>query len=147
LVTHPKFYFFDTGVFRALRPKGPLDHPGEISGAALEGLVFQHLRAWNDYRNNPFEIFFWRSRGGVEVDFILYGADGIYAFEVKNTEKVRSSDLRSLREFKSDFPESHLIFLYRGKDRLLRNNILCMPCRDFLYDLDPGKSIQEAINF
>ena len=49
LVGHDKFYFFDAGVFRSIRPKGPLDRPAEIDGAALEGLVFQHLRAWNDY--------------------------------------------------------------------------------------------------
>ena len=28
LATHPKFYYFDTGVFRANRPSGPLDSPG-----------------------------------------------------------------------------------------------------------------------
>ena len=50
LVGHDKFYFFDAGVFRAVRPKGPLDLPAEIDGAALEGLVFQQLRTWIDYR-------------------------------------------------------------------------------------------------
>ena len=74
LVAHPKFYLFDIGVYRALRPKGPLDRPNEIDGAALEGLVYQHLRAWNAYRNHPYELSFWRSRGGLEVDFILYGS-------------------------------------------------------------------------
>lgn len=147
LVTHPKFYLFDTGVYRALRPKGPLDNPHEIDCAALEGLVFQHLKAWNEYQNSPFEIFFWRSRGGVEVDFILYGEEGIWAFEVKNAEKIRNSDMRSLHEFKSDFPESQLTYLYRGKDRLLRGNILCLPCNDFLYNLEPGRSIQNILNF
>jgi len=34
---HPKLYLFDTGVFRSLRPRGPLDRPEEIEGAALEG--------------------------------------------------------------------------------------------------------------
>ena len=42
---HPKFYFFDAGVFRSLRPRGPLDSAVEIDGHALEGLVAQHLRA------------------------------------------------------------------------------------------------------
>ena len=46
LSSHPKFYFFDAGVFRSIRPAGPLDAPQEIDGAALEGLVAQHLRAW-----------------------------------------------------------------------------------------------------
>jgi predicted AAA+ superfamily ATPase len=88
LVTHPKFYFFDVGVYKSLRPKGPLDSPHEIDGAALEGLVLQHLKAWNEYRGNPLEILFWRSKGGVEVDFILYGEESLYAIEVKNSNRI-----------------------------------------------------------
>ena len=49
--SHPKFYFFDAGVFRALRPSGPLDQSETIEGAALEGLIAQHLRAWIAYGN------------------------------------------------------------------------------------------------
>ncbi len=71
LIGHDKFYFFDTGVFRVLRPKGPLDNPNEIDGACLEGLVYQHLRAWNDYLDEPNELFFWRTKSGLEVDFII----------------------------------------------------------------------------
>lgn len=48
LTSHPKFYLFDAGVFQALRPRGPLDRPEEIHGAALEGLIAQHLKAWVD---------------------------------------------------------------------------------------------------
>jgi predicted AAA+ superfamily ATPase len=57
-VSHPKFYFFDTGVFQAVKPKGPLNQPEEIAGAALEGLVAQHFRAWNAYKNEPFQIYY-----------------------------------------------------------------------------------------
>jgi predicted AAA+ superfamily ATPase len=146
LVSHPKFYIFDVGVFKALRPKGPLDSPNEIDGAALEGLVYQHLRAWNSYRNNPYEIFYWRSRGGIEVDFVLYGEDGIYAIEVKNSARLRPGDLKPLVEFKKDYPVSKTVFLYRGKDRLLRNDVLCLPCGEFLESLDPEKSIDVLIN-
>ena len=39
VVAHPKFFFFDAGVFRSLRLSGPLDRPQEIAGAALEGIV------------------------------------------------------------------------------------------------------------
>lgn len=59
-VAHPKFYFFDTGVFRALRPTGPLDRPAEIDGAALEGLVAQHLRAWIAYSGAAVDLYYWR---------------------------------------------------------------------------------------
>ncbi len=141
LVSHPKFYLFDTGVFKALRPKGPLDNPHEIDGAALEGLVYQHLRAWNDYSGNPYEIYFWRSKGGVEVDFILYGASGIHAIEVKNSDRIRPADLRPLREFKMDYPESQMLLLYRGVDRIMRDDVLCVPCEEYIRELVPGRSL------
>jgi predicted AAA+ superfamily ATPase len=137
LTSHPKFYFFDTGVFHSLRPKGPLDRPEEIAGAALEGLVAQHLRAWNAYKGNPYEISFWRSRGGVEVDFVLYGKEGIHAIEVKNTNRIRPEDLRSVKEFRTDYPRSRAIFLYRGEEKLLVDQILCLPYEMFLKQLSP----------
>ncbi|MCI0693859.1 DUF4143 domain-containing protein [candidate division KSB1 bacterium] len=145
VVAHPKFYFFDTGVFQSLRPQGPLDRPEEIAGAALEGLVAQHLRAWNAYRNEPYEIFFWRSRGGLEVDFVLYGKNGIHAIEVKNTNRVRPEDLRSLHEFRQDYSKSQTILLYRGKDKLLIDHILCMPCEMFLKTLSPQVDLGDIV--
>ncbi|MDP3207938.1 MAG: DUF4143 domain-containing protein [Rhodoglobus sp.] len=48
LVGHPKFHWFDAGVFRSVRPAVPLDAPEGIEGQTLEGLVAQHLRAWID---------------------------------------------------------------------------------------------------
>ena len=83
-VTHEKIYLFDAGVFRSLRPKGPLDRPGEIDGQALEGLVAQHLRAWAAYSRQDVDLFYWRTRAGTEVDFVVYGESGLQAFEVKN---------------------------------------------------------------
>ncbi|MDO8834303.1 MAG: AAA family ATPase [Vicinamibacterales bacterium] len=56
-IAHPKFYLFDTGVFRTLRPAGPLDHgAGQVEGAALEGLVAQHLRAWIAYVRRQLDL-------------------------------------------------------------------------------------------
>ncbi|HFE65148.1 MAG TPA: ATP-binding protein [Caldithrix sp.] len=138
ITVHPKFYFFDTGVYRSLRPKGPLDRPEEIEGAALEGMVVQHIRAWNSYRNGKYEIYFWRSRGGLEVDFILYGTKAIYGIEIKNSDSIRPKDLRSLQAFHQDYPEAKCILLYRGTETFLRNNILCMPCELFLQKLLPN---------
>jgi len=70
-VSPAKFYLFDAGVFRSLRPRGPLDRPEEMDDAALEGLVAQHLRAWAAYSRESFELAYWRTHSGVEVDFIV----------------------------------------------------------------------------
>jgi predicted AAA+ superfamily ATPase len=138
LAAHPKFYFFDTGVFRANRPRGPLDAPEEIEGAALEGLVAQHLRAWCDYSPGDHALHYWQTRSRVEVDFVVYGESGIHAFEVKNSARIRPADLRPLEAFGEDYPGSRRVLLYRGEDRLLRNGISCLPCGDFLRRLQPG---------
>ena len=122
--THPKFYFFDAGVFRSLRPQGPLDRNEEMDGAALEGLVVQHLRAWNAYRGENNKLHYWRTRSGVEVDVILYGKDGLWAIEIKNTNKVRPEDLKGLRSFKEDYPESKTLLVYRGAEKLKKGDVL-----------------------
>ena len=100
----PKLYLFDTGVFRSLRPTGPLDRPEEIDGCALEGLVAQHLRAWTELTAAAHGLYFWRTPSGTEVDFIIYGEQGLWAFAVKNTTSVRGSDLKGLRAFCKDYP-------------------------------------------
>jgi predicted AAA+ superfamily ATPase len=137
---HPKFYLFDAGVFRSLRPAGPLDRPEEIEGAALEGLVAQHLRAWIAYRSGDLELFSWRTRSGVEVDFVVYGADAFLAIEVKNTGRIRPEDLRALRAFRADYPTCVPILLYRGEDRRRIDDILCVPVEEFLVGLRPDRT-------
>jgi predicted AAA+ superfamily ATPase len=139
LASHPKFFFFDAGVFRANRPSGLLDSPTEIDGAALEGLVAQHLRAWCDYSGGNHHLHYWQTRSKVEVDFVVYGEQEFHALEVKNSVQVRPEDLRGLKSFGEDFPESHRWLLYRGKERLLRDGILCIPCEEFLLALKPDK--------
>ena len=71
-MAHEKIYLFDAGVFRSLRPRGPLDRPEEMDGQALEGLVAQPLRAWAAYSRQAVELFYWRSRAGTEVDFVVW---------------------------------------------------------------------------
>ena len=139
LASHPKFYYFDTGVFRANRPTGPLDSDAEIDGAALEGLVAQHLRAWCAYSDGRHELYYWQTRSQVEVDFVIYGPGGIYAIEVKNSTRVRPEDLRALASLGEDYPQSQRYLLYRGKDRIKRGDVLCVPCDEFLLALKPNR--------
>jgi uncharacterized protein len=135
---HPKFYFFDTGVFSALRPTGPLDRPAEVDGAALEGMVAQHLRAWIAYSGAPLELSYWRTRTGIEVDFVVYGNTDFFALEVKNTDRVRPDDLRGLRAFMGEYPECRPMLLYRGTEKLEIGGIPCWPVAEFLARLRPG---------
>lgn len=141
LSTHPKLYLFDAGVYRSLRPSGPLDRPQEIEGAALEGLVAQHLRAWIAYRQDDHQLCFWRTRSGLEVDFVIYGEGGLWALEVIHSGRIRPEDTRGLEAFSTDYPQTRCLLLYRGRERLKRGRILCLPVDEFLAELDPKANI------
>ncbi len=115
MTAHPKFYFFDAGVYRALRPRGPLDPAEEIDGAAIETLVAQELRATNDNLELGYQLFHWRTRDHREVDFVLYGERGLLAIEVKRASAFRSADLATLRLFAGDYPAARCALLYGGE--------------------------------
>jgi len=141
LVSHEKFYYFDAGVYRTIRPAGPLDQPQDIDGAALETLIIQQVRAWASYREQAEQLYFWRSRGGAEVDLIVYGKKGIWAIEIKNSGRVRPEDLTGLKEFGRDYPMAERILLYRGKHREVISGITCIPTVDFLAQLAPNADL------
>ena len=142
-VIHEKFYFFDAGVFRSIRPKGTLDRREEIDGAAFEGLVAQHLRAWIAYSREKYALYFWRTQAGSEVDFVVYGENGFWAIEVKNAAQVDRKELRSLKSFRDDYPEAEALLLYRGNERLRIDDVWCLPAEEFIKDLKPGIKLTE----
>src|SRR3989344_5339261 len=127
LIAHPKFYFFDVGVYRTLRPMGPLDMPEMIEGAALETLLFQELSAVNDYYNLGYKIYYYRTAEGAEVDFICYGQKGLRIFEIKRTGKIKSGMLKGLKTFLKDYPSAKSYFIYGGKRRMSEGEIEILP--------------------
>jgi len=130
LVAHPKFYFFDVGVYRTLRPRGPLDMPEQIAGIAFETLFFQELLAINDALRKGYKIFYWRTSNNLEVDFILYGNKGIKAFEVKLIERVSKSMLSGLKAFLKDYPMAKAYFIYGGKRYMREGEIEILPVKE-----------------
>ena len=134
LVTHPKFYFFDAGVFQTLRPAGPLDSAEEIQGAAIETLVLQDLRATIANHDLDFQLYYWRSQKKEEVDFVLYGRPGLFAIEVKRSGRFREQDLTSLQEFVADYPIAKGYLLYGGTQRLKFGPIEVIPFEEAMQD-------------
>lgn len=136
MVSHPKFYFFDAGVFQSIRPRGPLDDVDQIRGPALETLFLQEVRALNDYRNLEYRLHYWRTSAGDEVDFVLYGERGIVAFEIKSAETVRDEDLRGLLRFREDYPTSKTFLLYLGQRRRHDRGVEILPFAECVKSLD-----------
>ena len=134
MTSHPKFFLFDAGVYRTIRPSGPLDSPEEIDGAALETLVHQELRACIAYRSLDLRLFTWRTASGAEVDLVAYGSDGLFAIEVKRSRRIRPADLRALEQFRDDYPMARCLLLFGGDRREERNGIELLPVTEALAD-------------
>jgi predicted AAA+ superfamily ATPase len=135
LSLHPKFYFFDAGVFRTLRPNGPLDTPQEADGPALETLLLEELLAINASLDLGYRMFYWRTANNVEVDFVLYGERGFYAFEVKRSARFNAASLKGLLAFKTDYPTANVYLLYGGSRRLFVKGVHIVPYSLFVKEL------------
>lgn len=135
MTTHPKFFFFDCGVYRALRPRGPLDTAEEIDGPALETLFLANVRAINDANELGYQIHYWRTATGEEVDFVLYGERGLLAFEIKRHGKVRDDDLTSLQRFGAEYPVARRFLLHAGKEHRHQAGVDIIPLQHALLHL------------
>lgn len=147
VVQHPKFYFFDSGVFNAIMPHEPLDAQGNApqQDRAFEGFIFQNLNAYVHYHRKTkkeAEIYFWRTlRGEMEVDFVIYGSKGFHAIEVKNSQRFRPEFIKGLRAFKEEYPDCTTHLVYRGKERMRVEGVDVIPVEEFLMSLHPARSV------
>jgi predicted AAA+ superfamily ATPase len=132
---HPKFFFFDAGVYHALRPRGPLDTPSDADGAALETLVLAELRAHVEYAELGYTLHYYRTASGQEVDFVLYGERGLVAIEVKRAPRIRSDDLAGLRTFLEDYPMARAFVVYGGSRAYREGKVTFVPVTKFLEEL------------
>lgn len=94
----PKFYFFDVGVAAALSKSVIAELRGEAAGKAFEHFILMEIMAYRSYRNLDFDISFWRTKTGLEVDFVL-GTPAQAAIEVKLTDRLDKTDLRGVAAF------------------------------------------------
>lgn len=131
----PKFYFFDVGVANTLLRRGRIVPGSEAFGRALEHLVFLELRAWLDYSRSDTPLAYWRSRTGIEVDFVL--GDHV-AIEVKGTGRVTRRDHKGLRALAEDLPLARQIVVSTEPRRLRDEDAEIMPVEDFLDALWAG---------
>jgi uncharacterized protein len=141
LINHAKFYFFDIGIYRALRPRGVLDSATEIEGVALEGLIAQHLRSWAFAQKEPHSLYFWRTQTQLEVDFVIYGPRGFWAIEVKHTRELAPKDVKGLLAFKEEYPEAQCMIVNGGTRREMYRGFLVLPAGEFLLHLSPESPI------
>ncbi len=138
-VQHPKFYFFDPGVARAVagRLREPVDSTER--GQLLETWIFHELRAHISYAGVAGELSYWRTAAGVEIDFVWSRGKRHVGIEVKASERWRPEHSRSLAAALAEKLIDRAYGVYLGDTPLLDGEVRVLPVASFLRELAAGK--------
>lgn len=115
----PKFYFFDTGVKRALDRTltVPLLRQTSAFGEAFEHFLILEFLKIAQIKNPDIRLSFFRtSDGSQEIDLIVERPGKAVALvEIKSSERVDEKIISKLKRFASDFKNSELYVLSQEK--------------------------------
>ena len=103
----PKFFLFDIGVANFITGNSILNQHGVNFGNSFEHFMFLELVAANSYLEWEDKIEYWRTKSGLEVDFVLNS--GLLAVEVKS--RVRNRDFRAIKIFREQFQPQRAIIV------------------------------------
>ena len=135
-----KFYLFDVGVAGAIIKRRLREERGEAFGKAIEHFILMELLAHRSYHEMGYSIQFWRTKTGLEIDFIL--GEGEVAVEIKGTSRVDSRDLRALSTFVEDYNPRLAIIVCNEREERRSGPITIKPWRVFLRELWEDKIIR-----
>ncbi|MCK9995537.1 MAG: ATP-binding protein [Candidatus Krumholzibacteria bacterium] len=133
-VQQPKFYLFDPGVARALSGRIAYPPTQEECGPLLETFLFNEIRAYLSYCGLHYNIHFWRSYDGVEVDFICETSRGFVTAEFKASSRWKKQFNRGLHRIKSEFEGNDVrcYGVYMGEKTARWDDVEVLPVKDFL---------------
>ncbi len=142
-VSHSKFYFFDSGVVRALTGRLPYPAAPEESGPLLECFLLNEIRAYLHYTELDYPLYFWRSQGGVEVDVLLETSRGFVAIEFKYGSRWDKRFNRGMHRLTDEFGANRIncFGVFMGARQLSIDPVTVYPALDFLKHLWSGKII------
>jgi len=126
VVKTPKLYWLDIGLLRQLS-----GFYGELTGQIYETMVVGELIKWIRTLQKTAEVYFYRTRSGLELDILLKTRAGIIGIEIKSRNKVYRSDTRAMREVAFGLKEKWRggLVVYRGDEikKIAEPNIWAIP--------------------
>ncbi len=139
---HPKFYFFDCGVVRAIQKLLRDEVSKEENGFLFETFIFNELNAYIHYQGCGGELFYWRTPDNLEIDFIWKRAKNIIAIEIKSTTQWKDEYSNGFKSFLSSKIKPKACYgVYWGEEILKKEFGLVLPWKIFLEKLYAGEII------
>jgi predicted AAA+ superfamily ATPase len=127
----PKLYWMDVGLLRQLS-----GFQSDLQGEVFEAMVVAEIIKWIKTAQKSNEIYFYRTRSGLEVDLLIETEKGIIGIEIKSGGKIASRDFRSLKEVALGLSRAWLggLVIYMGNkiEKLGEPNIWAVPSRRLL---------------
>lgn len=127
---NPKFYFFDSGVQRALNNTLTVELKPQTYafGAAFEHFVINEINRLQSYAKKDYRFSYLRTKDGVEIDLIIErpGLKRALA-EIKSTARVTEDDVRALQQLGNDVPNSEAFCLSLDPTPKKIGAVACLP--------------------
>ncbi len=125
----PKFYWFDTGVRRALA--GTLDLPVTPKsfeyGSLFESFIVNEIYRLLTYSEKSFQLSFIRVDDNLEIDLILERpGQPTFLIEIKSTSTVNVNHVGALENYHKDIKNSIPIVLSRDKISKKIGSVNCL---------------------
>jgi hypothetical protein len=96
VIKTPKTYWLDVGLIRHLTGVKEV-----VSGELYESMVVGELVKWMKTMARDGDLYFYRTRSGLEVDILFESPAGVFGMEIKSRSVLASKDTRGLREVAS----------------------------------------------
>lgn len=143
-ITHPKFYFFDAGVARALSGRLPYPATQEELGFLMETSLLSEIRAYLSYHSLYYELYFWKNHYGTEVDLLLETNQGFVALEIKATSQWQRKFHRGFKKIQELLGAEKVTYygIYQGQRQAQFEDVSILPTLDFLQKLWQGEIIR-----
>lgn len=136
MVKTPKLFWVDVGIWRQLT-----GYKGEITGQLYETMVVGEMIKWLRTSQCEAELYFYRTRSGMEVDLLLETPAGLIGIEIKSRATVSQKDVAPLRALSKTLAGKWRggLVLYRGNQisSFDSSNIWALPSRR-LFQPDPS---------
>jgi predicted AAA+ superfamily ATPase len=134
MVKHPKFFFFDNGVYNGLL--GNYRASADRMGVLSEQLVFSQIHHSAAAFDLNAEMYTFRLHSGEEVDFILKLDHQVFGIEVKTTDHLSSQDIEGLLFFQTVYPKVKGLYVFHmGTTEKKIGPVWCLPWQKGLKDL------------
>lgn len=145
-LSHPKFYFFDSGVARASSGLIYEEIDNVWRGHAFETYILHEVKSYNHYHKKNRELFYYKAAQSEEIDLLIElqkktmsKQQEFLAIEIKYSKKWDSRWSKILANFKNQSPKiKKTVGVYMGSEILTQQNVTVYPVEVFLEKLSEG---------